>query len=303
MNENVTLAREPRTDPTGTIVDMTVDAMASAVTRVVPTGKATAIVVVRHPRAGTETGIGIGTADIGEETTTAVDHEIPIEIESAGHDGETTIEIDQGGEVETKSTETVTGQRLTEGEDPQSLAAAPHVEIEVLNLTAAGVIINLLPMPGHPRRAGKRSDGRGVTRIPDLHTSQNTQHLSIQSRRLITNPNLRSNDMTGKNQTLLKIWLALFRLRRTENPLHRFVRVAGAPTKLARVISTPISPRTTILRLISSPMTINYCQIGQLDALSRASKRGKMTGTWPLRPCATVPGGNKKERRDYGRQA
>ncbi|KAJ5396911.1 hypothetical protein N7509_005024 [Penicillium cosmopolitanum] len=226
--------REPRTDPTGTIVDMTVDAMASAVTRVVPTGKATAIVVVRHPRAGTETGIGIGTADIGEETTTAVDHEIPIEIESAGHDGETTIEIDQGGEVETKSTETVTGQRLTEGEDPQSLAAAPHVEIEVLNLTAAGVIINLLPMPGHPRRAGKRSDGRGVTRIPDLHTSQNTQHLSIQSRRLITNPNLRSNDMTGKNQTLLKIWLALFRLRRTENPLHRFVRVAGAPTKLAR---------------------------------------------------------------------
>ncbi|KAJ5965693.1 hypothetical protein N7481_012407 [Penicillium waksmanii] len=159
MKENVTLALEPRTDPTGTIVDITADAMTNGVTRIVPTGKATAIAVVRHPRAGTEAETGIGTADIGEETTTAVDHEIPIKTESVRHDGETTIETDQGREVETKSTETVAGQRLTEGEHTQSLAVAPHVEIEVLNLTAADVIINLPPMPGHPHRAGKRSDG------------------------------------------------------------------------------------------------------------------------------------------------
>lgn len=264
MNENATLAREPRTDPTGTIVDMTVDAMINAVTRAVPTGEATGIAVVRHPRTGT--------ADIGEDTT-AADREIPIEIESARVDGETMIAIDLGEEIEKQRNDTVTGQRLTKSENTQSLAVVPHVEIEALSVTAADVIINPPPGPpgpDHQHQTGKKDDGRGVTITHDLPTSQNTQLLPIQSTKLSINPSLRSSDVIGKNQTLLKICSVLFRLIQTGNLLQRFVRVVGAPTKLAQAISTPISPQTTILQLISSPMMTSHRQTSQLDAPLRA---------------------------------
>lgn len=115
MNENVTLARELRTDPTGTIVDMTAVVMNSAVIRAVPIEEATAVAAVHH--LWTEAGTGTGIADIGEEMTTAVNHEIHIKIESARVDGEMAIATGQGGDIETKRIDTVADHRLTEGED------------------------------------------------------------------------------------------------------------------------------------------------------------------------------------------